>query len=121
VRRPWLARLGVPVLVMLVTYLFVDVTWVFFRAKSFAEASRLLGAMAGLHPTAKPLLPMAWIVETLVAIGGILLAHAYMRARTLEDVVSRVHPALLATAWAAMAFLVIITQGSGDAFIYFQF
>jgi D-alanyl-lipoteichoic acid acyltransferase DltB (MBOAT superfamily) len=120
-RRPWLARLGVPVLVMLVTYLFVDVTWVFFRAKTFGDASRLLGAMAGMHPAAKPMLPMAWIAETLVAIGGILLVHACMRTRTLEGVVSRTHPVVLATVWAAMAFLVIITQGSGDAFIYFQF
>jgi alginate O-acetyltransferase complex protein AlgI len=106
---------------MLVTYLFVDVTWVFFRAKTFAAASTLLAAMAGMHPAAKPMLPMVWILETVVAIGGILAVHAYMRERTLEDVVSRAHPALLATAWAAMAFLVIITQGSGDAFIYFQF
>jgi alginate O-acetyltransferase complex protein AlgI len=44
-----------------------------------------------------------------------------MRARTLESVVERSSPYVLTLAWAAMAFAIIIEQGAGNAFIYFQF
>ncbi len=121
VTRPWLARLGTPLLVALLTYLLVNLTWVFFRAKTFAAASTLLGAMFGRHDGAAALLPTVRILETCIAIGVILAAQWYMRERSLEDVVSRAPAVLVAGVWATMAFLVIITQGAGDAFIYFQF
>jgi alginate O-acetyltransferase complex protein AlgI len=50
-----------------------------------------------------------------------LVVHWTMRNRSVEDVVARSPAWLLATVWAAMLFAIIITQGSGDAFIYFQF
>jgi alginate O-acetyltransferase complex protein AlgI len=34
---------------------------------------------------------------------------------------ARVPPTALALTWALMAFAIIIEQGDGDAFIYFQF
>ena len=42
-------------------------------------------------------------------------------ALTLESVVARTPPLLLTIAWALMAFAVLIEQGTGNAFIYFQF
>jgi alginate O-acetyltransferase complex protein AlgI len=47
--------------------------------------------------------------------------HWYMRDRTLEDMVTEAPHLGIAVAWACMAFAIIITQGKGDAFIYFQF
>jgi alginate O-acetyltransferase complex protein AlgI len=44
-----------------------------------------------------------------------------MRDKTLEDVITRSSPRLVAAVWACMAFAIIITQGRGNAFIYFQF
>jgi hypothetical protein len=44
-----------------------------------------------------------------------------MRKRTLEDVVTRAPWWLTGLVAAAMLFAVITTQGSGEAFIYFQF
>jgi alginate O-acetyltransferase complex protein AlgI len=44
-----------------------------------------------------------------------------MRDRTLESVVARVPPWLLGTVWAALLWMIIVTQGSADSFIYFQF
>ncbi len=108
-------------LLVLVTYTLVNVAWVFFRAKSLPAAFMMLGSMAGLHANAAAVLPTVKILETLVCIVGILTAQWYMRDRTLEDVVTQSSPRLLATAWACMAFAIIITQGRGDAFIYFQF
>jgi hypothetical protein len=44
-----------------------------------------------------------------------------MRARTLESVVARAHPAAVCVVWGLLAFAIAIAQGSGAAFIYFQF
>jgi alginate O-acetyltransferase complex protein AlgI len=35
--------------------------------------------------------------------------------------VARTPAALVCLVWALMAFLIVIAQGSGNAFIYFQF
>ena len=44
-----------------------------------------------------------------------------MRNRELEDVVARTPWWVTGLVTAAMLFAVIIAQGSGEAFIYFQF
>jgi alginate O-acetyltransferase complex protein AlgI len=108
-------------LVALVTYSLVNVTWVFFRAKTFASAMSMLAAMAGMHGGAAAVLPTVKIVETVVCIIGLLLAQWHMRDKTLENVVMDSPVALVAGAWACMTFAIIIAQGTGDAFIYFQF
>jgi alginate O-acetyltransferase complex protein AlgI len=108
-------------LLALLTYTLVNVAWVFFRAKSMPAALTMLGALAGLHAHAAAVLPTVKILETLVCIAGILYFQWFMRNRTLEDVVMQTSPRVLAAAWACMAFAIIIAQGRGDAFIYFQF
>ncbi len=105
----------------LLTYLLVDVTWVFFRAKDFPTAWRILGGMAGGNAAAKPLLETPYVVVTLAVVAGILGVHWAMRRRTLESVVARTPAAALAAAWSLMLFAIVISQGSGNAFIYFQF
>jgi len=108
-------------LLVLVTYTLVNVAWVFFRAKSLGAAMTMLAAMAGLHADAAAVLPTVKILETVVCITGVLFTQWYMRDKTLEDLVTQSSPRLVAAAWACMAFAIIITQGRGDAFIYFQF
>jgi alginate O-acetyltransferase complex protein AlgI len=44
-----------------------------------------------------------------------------MRARTLESTVARVPALLISSVWALMLFAIVIAQGTGSAFIYFQF
>jgi alginate O-acetyltransferase complex protein AlgI len=44
-----------------------------------------------------------------------------MRDTTLEAAVERTPAWIIAAVWAAMLFGVVTTQGSGNAFIYFQF
>ena len=113
---------GMSVLLMLLTFALVNVTWVFFRAPSLGDAMTMLASMVGLHADAAPVLPTVKILETFVAIAAIVGTHAYMRNRTLEDVIGRARGSSLVPAtWAAMAFAVVITQGTGNAFIYFQF
>jgi alginate O-acetyltransferase complex protein AlgI len=105
----------------LLTYVLVNVTWVFFRAESFEGAARVLSGMLGLAPEAEPVLPTIYMFKVAVIVTGILIVQWLMRNRTLEDVVSRAPWWVTGAIAAAMLFAVIIAQGSGEAFIYFQF
>ena len=113
----WAFRLGLG----LFTYLLVNLTWVFFRAQDFSTAWRLARSMLLLQPGGELVLSGFLVVVTSVITIGMLIAHWTMRNRRLEHVVGRAPWWLTAIVWAGMFFLIIITQGSGDAFIYFQF
>jgi alginate O-acetyltransferase complex protein AlgI len=105
----------------LLTYFLVNITWVFFRAESFEGASVVLAGMFGLAPGAAPALPTIYMIKVAAIVTGILVVQWLMRNRTLEEVVSRAPWWLTGAVAAAMLFAVIIAQGSGEAFIYFQF
>ncbi len=105
----------------LLTYALINITWVFFRADSFGEAATILGGMFGLNATAAPILPVVHLTMVSLIIGGIVFTHWRMREQTLESFVARVPAPVIAGAWAVMAFAIIAAQGSGNAFIYFQF
>jgi alginate O-acetyltransferase complex protein AlgI len=105
----------------LLTYMLVNITWVFFRAENFGGAARMLAGMFGFAPDATAVLPTIHMIKTGVIVAGIVTAQWLMRKRALEDVVSRTPWWLTGLVCAAMLFAVIITQGSGEAFIYFQF
>ena len=61
------------------------------------------------------------VVLVVVVILAMLVVHGLMRDRRIEDVVARTPWWCTAAALAGMLFLIVITQGSNDAFIYFQF
>ena len=106
---------------IVLTFLVINVTWIFFRATTFTEALSILSSMIGLHAGAAAVLPTVKILETVLCIAGVLLAHWGMRHQKLEDVVTRTPAVVLVAILVCMAFAVTITQGRGDAFIYFQF
>ena len=66
-------------------------------------------------------LPTVHLVCVIAIVGAIVFAHWLMRARTLEDAISRAPAPMVSAVWAAMAFAIVIAQGTGNAFIYFQF
>jgi alginate O-acetyltransferase complex protein AlgI len=105
----------------LLTYVLVNITWVFFRAEDFGGASRVLAGMFGLAPEAAPVLPTIYMIKVAAIVTGILVVQWLMRNRTLESVVSHAPWWATGAIAAAMLFAVIVTQGSGEAFIYFQF
>jgi alginate O-acetyltransferase complex protein AlgI len=112
-------RLAALVLALL-TYLLVNVTWVFFRAQDFTTAGRLIGSMLSLGEGAR-VLSSALAAQAVVAVGLMLVTHWIMRDTTIEELAERVPWWVSGTAVGLMAFLTVITLGSGDAFIYFQF
>jgi len=105
----------------LATYMLVNLTWVFFRAKDFSTAWRVLRGMLGLNAAAKPILPIVFIASVATIVPVLVAVHWYMRAQTLETAIARVPPALVALLWGLMVFAIVISQGAGNAFIYFQF
>jgi alginate O-acetyltransferase complex protein AlgI len=108
-------------LLVLLTYTLLQITWVLFRSRTFPAALTMLGAMLGLHAHPVAVLPTVKIIETLICSIGLVYVQWYMRDKRIEDVITQASPRLVAAAWACMAFLIIIAQGRGDAFIYFQF
>lgn len=103
------------------TYLLVNVTWVFFRASTFTKAWVVLRGIFGQNGERPPILATPSLVFVTVIIAGLLACHWLMRSRTLESVVSRTPGAVISVIWAALAFAIIAAQGSGNAFLYFQF
>ena len=115
-------KLRAPRLVVaLLTYVLVNITWVFFRARTFTDAWHVLVGMFGGNGEAKPMLSMSALVLVSGITAGIVATHWLMRDRTIEKLFARVPAPVLSGAWGAMAFLIVITQGGGNAFIYFQF
>jgi len=106
----------------LLTYFLVNITWVFFRAQNFAQAWSLTRSMLGFGAPGGELVLSSFLVITVLTVTvGMLAVHWFMRNRSLEDVVARVPWPVLGVVWAGMLFLIVITQGTGNAFIYFQF
>jgi alginate O-acetyltransferase complex protein AlgI len=106
---------------VLATYVLVNITWVFFRSPDFATAWRLLGSMTGLVADGAAILPTIRVIEVALVVSAIIAIHWSMRDRTLADLVERTPWWLTSVAWAGMLFSILVTQGGGDAFIYFQF
>jgi len=105
----------------LLTYLLINLTWVFFRAKTFGGAWSVLCGMLGLNGAGAPLLDTYYLLSVGLIVGGILTTHVLMRRRTLESVLAQTPPLLLALVLGGMAFAIVAIQGTGNAFIYFQF
>jgi D-alanyl-lipoteichoic acid acyltransferase DltB (MBOAT superfamily) len=125
--RPFWRGAGVRAVVMLLTFVAVCFTWVYFRASDFALANALTGAMLGRGET--------WAgVDVLVAaqalsvqmIGAVIALvvgyHWFMRNRSLEQVAAKIGPVGSSVALGVMMVLVFLSMGGPDrAFIYFQF
>jgi len=105
----------------LITFLVVTVTWVFFRAHSFAAAWDLLRSMAGASGAAHAVLYWNDIIAVTLIVGAMLATHWRMRSTRLETVVAAAPGWAVVLVWTLMAFALVAEQGAGDAFIYFAF
>jgi len=113
---------GFRLFLALLTYFLVNLTWVFFRSKDFPQALSMTRAMLGFGAPDGELVLSTFLVTTVIAVTvGMLIVHWFMRNRRLEEVVARSPWWLTGLVWAGMMFLIVITQGTGNAFIYFQF
>lgn len=118
----WTSHVGVQVVLGLATFAIVSLAWVFFRAPDFKSAAGILMALAGMLPVmGEAVLPMREILQVALVLAALLGAHWLMRHTTIEHVVARSPRWALTGAWSVMLFALILNQGNGNAFIYFQF
>ena len=120
-RKPWASTLAVRVVAGFATYAAVCIAWVFFRASDFAIASRMLGGMFGQHSHGDAILSTRELLQIGTVTAGLITMHWAMRDNTFETAVMRLPPWTIAAIGSAMICAIIVTQGSSNAFIYFQF
>jgi hypothetical protein len=77
--------------------------------------------MVGAFPTGGAVLSTRELLQVGLVTAGLLLAHANLRNIGLETMVARQPRWLITGAWAVMLCAILLTQDSGNAFIYFQF
>ena len=119
--RAWTENFAVKLLLGLVTYSAVCLAWVFFRASDFTIATRMLRGMFGGHPHGDAILATREMLQIGIVTFFMMLAHWSLREINIETAVTRLPRWVVTAAWALMACAIILTQGSSNAFIYFQF
>lgn len=108
------------ILLALLTYTCVNITWVFFRAREFETAKNMLTSMFGLNDGEK-ILQSFDIIKVFTVITILFICHWVMRNTSMKAVSLKAPPVVLGIVWAILFVLICIAQGSGEQFIYFQF
>ncbi|MGC4103726.1 MBOAT family O-acyltransferase [Ferruginibacter sp.] len=112
---------GNELLLVLLTFFCVTITWVFFRAPDFTSAWRLLTSMFGQARDGVPILLTLDILKVGIVVFFMLSCHWLMRNTSVLQVARKINWWVLGIVWALLLMGVIISQKSGDSFIYFQF
>ena len=105
----------------LLTYTLVNFTWVFFRAETFGKAKDMIVSMLWFQSDGIKLLTGFEIIKVISVISILFICHWVMRNRTMKDVSKMISPIGFGIFWALLIFAILISQGSGEQFIYFQF
>jgi alginate O-acetyltransferase complex protein AlgI len=103
------------------TFTLVNLTWVFFRAGDFKTAQQLLESMLFINREGLPVLEYFDLAIVFSITTLLFLIHYYMRQHTVKRLSDAIPSWLFSIIWALMIFLIVIAQGSGEQFIYFQF
>ncbi len=109
------------ILLALMTYTFVNFTWVFFRAGDFQTARNILSSMLFLNADGAMVLQYIDIVKVLVVTGILFLTHWFMRNTSVKAVADKTPWWIRGGVWAIMIILLVIAQTNSEQFIYFQF
>ncbi len=108
-------------LLALITFFFINVTWVFFRAPDFTSAWRMLSSMFTNVPNGATLLSTLAIIKVSVIVTCMVGFHWLMRNTKVLTVANKMKWWQIGLVWAAMLILLILSQESTSSFIYFQF
>jgi hypothetical protein len=108
-------------LLVLLTFFLVNVTWVFFRAPDFTSAWRILASMFFFAPGGSVLLSTLSMIKIGIIITGVVMFHWMMRNTKVLTVAEKMPWWLLGLIWSVILILLILSQESSSAFIYFQF
>ena len=117
----WVHSTAGKVFLGLLTYFLVNITWVFFRADGFGSAQLILLAMFGVIRDGAQVLPTLDLLKVVVVVSALVMTHWVHRSIPAEAAAERLPGWAHGLVWAAMLVLLVLTQGSDNAFIYFQF
>jgi D-alanyl-lipoteichoic acid acyltransferase DltB (MBOAT superfamily) len=111
---------------MLITFGCICLTWVFFRAKDFTSACQYIKTLlylsgpGNIESTAGYIKPTEQILVFGVAIAMLTL-HWLLRETTLEDAASRLPWWVRGICLSGIIIAIVTMSGEDRAFIYFQF
>ncbi|MEI7471548.1 MAG: MBOAT family O-acyltransferase [Chitinophagaceae bacterium] len=105
----------------MITFFFINVTWVFFRSPDFSSAWQLLRTMFSPIPNATALLTTLSIIKVFVIVSLLVACHWMMRNTRVLTVANKLPWWLLGIIWSVIVLLLIWSQESSSSFIYFQF
>jgi len=120
-QKTWAGTLPVRLFAGFATYGAVCIAWVFFRAPDFTVASRMLTGMFGGHPNGDMILTTRELLQIGIVTAGLISMHWLLREDAFETAVMKMPAWAVTAVWSVMAFAIIFTQGTSNAFIYFQF
>jgi len=107
-------------LCVVLTFLTVSGTWVFFRAPDFGTATTVLGRLAPSHPGLPAPVGMSlfWIL-----VGVTVVSHGVGESDLWRRLATRLQPAVVGLGYAAavVTTLVLTPDATEKVFIYFQF
>ena len=121
-KAAWFASAPAAFAGWLISFLGVTLAWVFFRAPDFGQAMKTVVSMLGVFGAQGD---RVVATRDIVLVAGtvllILIAHWRLRNSSLEAAAARLPAWLLTTVWILMSLAILLAQGNGNAFIYFQF
>lgn len=103
------------------TFTCVNITWVFFRAREFETAWNMIKSMFFFNGRGEKVVDLFDIYKVMILISILFLCHWFMRNTSMKAVSQKIPSWALGVIWAVLFFLIVISQGSGEQFIYFQF
>jgi D-alanyl-lipoteichoic acid acyltransferase DltB (MBOAT superfamily) len=110
---------GMQIGLMLITYLFLCVTWVFFRATDFSSAFTLVLAMA--YPGVSGLLDQSEMFTVLFISTALLFVHWKLRDIGMERYMENMQWWVRGILMAFFLISIALVPTDERAFIYFQF
>ncbi|GGD30376.1 membrane-bound O-acyltransferase family protein [Flavobacterium orientale] len=103
------------------TFTCVNITWVFFRAREFGTAWNMITSMSFLTSDGEKIIETFDMWKVLTVVTVMFLCHWFMRNTSMKEVSLKTSPWVMGVIWGLLFFLIVIAQGSGEQFIYFQF
>ena len=110
-------------LLALLTFFFLNISWIFFRGNDFHSSFLLFNTMIFIRGASfqEGLLAPGTMSIVFLLTGGLLAAHWFMRNSSLEAVFSRIPWGIRSIIISFLLIALALAPGEDRAFIYFQF
>lgn len=112
-------KLKVPYRVL--TSLILILSIVLFRVTDLDQAWLIFTAMLGLTDSSHTVIPTYYLVSFLSVVPLVIASHWYLYEKDFCEVVNKLPKTIITLITTVMIILLILAQGKGNDFIYFQF